>query len=87
MKHEDNFDAIFMLAKRNYKVYANIGVIARSIRRLATVFDTGSGSSFLRLGELQYRMWKNGVNVRNASGTTFSVIGSIYLVFSIVTYT
>lgn len=36
------------MAKRNYKVHANIGLTQRSTRRFVTVLDTGAGPSFIR---------------------------------------
>lgn len=45
-------DAIVLLAKRNYKVHADIGFnTTMTVRRVATL-DTGAGPNVIRLSEL-----------------------------------
>lgn len=41
-----------MLAKRNYKVYADIRVTSSLTRRVMSVLDTGTGPNFIRGSEL-----------------------------------
>lgn len=68
-----------MIAKRNYKVYANIGIKTKSMRGFATVLDTGAASSFISLDALLHRLGGNieplgnDVTVGNASGKTVSL--------------
>lgn len=45
------------MAKRNYKIHANIGLSRRHARRFTTVLDTGAGPSFIRKDVLPEAAW------------------------------
>ena len=85
VKSHDDPEAVFVLAKRNYKVYANIGLDTRHMTRFMTVLDTGAGSSFIRLGEIPHGMrdriqpLPSEANIRNASGKPVPIMGTIDL--------
>lgn len=74
-----------MLGKRNYKVYANIGLTVRSTRRLVVTLDTGSGSSFIRLRQSIQAMGKeilplkNQPSIHNVSEKIIPMVGTIDL--------
>lgn len=86
---EDELETIVNIAKRNFKVLANIGVTTRYTKRFATVFDTRVGSIFIRIGELLYQKREKvkpldkDFNVRNAIEKCVSMIGGINLVVNI----
>ena len=40
-------DAVLVIAKRNYKVYADLGVTTRIMSRAVSVLDTGAGPNFI----------------------------------------
>lgn len=56
------------------------------MKRFVVTLDTGAGSRFKRLDEIpnamghKIRKLKDEPNVRNASGKSFPVFGTIYLV-------
>jgi len=85
VKRVTNPEAIFIMAKRNYKVYANIGQTQSMTKRFVTVLDTGAGSSFIRTDELPNRLREeikpltDEANVRNASGKPVHIRGTITL--------
>ena len=78
-------EAVYILAKRNYKVYANIGMITKNMRRFVAILDAGAGSSFIRQEELPQHMQKNieplqqQVNIKNETGKPVSIAGTIRL--------
>ena len=41
-------DTVFVMAKRNYKIHADIGITRRATRKFVAVLDTGAGPSFIR---------------------------------------
>ena len=41
-------ETIFIMARRNYKIAAYIGLTRSATSRFAAVLDTGAGSSFIR---------------------------------------
>lgn len=45
------------MAKRNYKIYANIGFIRQATQRYVVVLDTVTGSSFIRKDVILTNMW------------------------------
>ena len=91
VKHDSNPEAIFVLAKRNYKVYANLGLTVRSTKRFVVILDTGAGSSFITLGSIPQAMrkeihtLKDEPNIRNASGKSVPIVGTIDLMVQIGT--
>ena len=50
-------EVIFTLAKRNYKVYANLVFTRRHTRRFEAILDTGAGLSFIRKDTLPETHW------------------------------
>lgn len=70
-------EAFFVLARRDYKLYANIGETVRTMKRFVVVIDTGAGSKFIRIHDLPQAMRrkikkKGSVpNVINDSGTQY----------------
>ncbi|PXF42205.1 hypothetical protein BWQ96_08073 [Gracilariopsis chorda] len=46
-------DYVMIMARRNYKVYADIGSSKSLLSRRLAVLDTGAGPNFIRLYELQ----------------------------------
>lgn len=75
--------SIYILGKRNYKLYYNIAQTVRVPKRLLSVLDTGSSSSFVKLCGLpealkaKFRKLDNILDVRNASGKSVSIVGTI----------
>ena len=60
------------MARRNYKVYANLGITRRDARRFAVVLDTGAESSFIGKDVIDREMWdrirpSKKVNIRDAN--------------------
>ena len=45
-------EAVYVLARRNYKVHANIGETVRHTTRFVVVLDTGAASSFINLRDI-----------------------------------
>ena len=54
----DEPDTVFVMVRRNYKVYANLGITRRQTRRYSMILDTGAGSSFIRKDVLHEKAWK-----------------------------
>lgn len=52
IKKESHPEAVFVLEKRNYKFYANLGLPVRSTKRFVFILDIGADSSFMRLIEI-----------------------------------
>ena len=52
VKSPKNPDLIFVLTRRNYKVYTDIGSSTSTIRRILSILDTGAGPNFIRSDEL-----------------------------------
>ena len=83
--------AVFVLAKRNYKVYADVSITVRETRQFIDVIDTRTGSSFVRHDELSPEVRKSvqplteEVNIRNGSGKQIQIIGNIQLTVQIGT--
>lgn len=49
-------ERILVLAKRNYKVYADIGITKSLIRRALPMLDREAGPNFIRRSELPLEM-------------------------------
>ena len=43
MKRNIELENVFILTRRNYKVYADIGVTSRNLQSYVTILDTGAG--------------------------------------------
>lgn len=93
VRGDTNSEAIFVLAKRNYKLYANIGVTTCSTNRFVAILHTGAGSSFIGLNEIPRTMRKH-INkpndqpeICNASGKVVPIVGTMYLIDQIGTST
>lgn len=76
-------DEIFLLSRRNYRVYDNLDIIIRLTRRLAVVLDTCTGSSFSKRYDLpdesenHIKPLKNNPNVNNANKNPLTMTGTI----------
>ena len=76
-------EAVFALARQNYKVYANIGDTLKCTRRFVAVIDTEAGSRFILLDQLpvaaraRIKRAEDHVEVRNASGNSLPIVGTI----------
>lgn len=82
--HKSKPQVFSILAKRNYKVYSNIGQTARITERLAVVQDTGVGSSFLPEAlSAKIRKLDDMLDLQNASGKSVSIVGTIELIVQI----
>lgn len=57
VKRSEEPETLFVMVKRNYKIYANIGFNRRSTRRFTAVLNTGAGPSFIRNDVLPERTW------------------------------
>lgn len=45
-------DRVFVMSRRNYKVYADLGPDTQRLRRVLAILDTGAGPNFIRRSEL-----------------------------------
>lgn len=76
---------LYIMAKRNYSVYANIDEYSKNVRRFSAILHCGSGSSFILLNKRLTTLrdlitpLEDSVTIRNASGTTVPIVGTIYL--------
>lgn len=52
-----NSETILVLARHNYKVYANLGFIRWATTRYAVILDTGAGSIFIWKDVIPQRQW------------------------------
>ena len=74
-----------MLARRNYKVYADLGISTRVTTRHLSVLDTGAGSSFIRRSDLPPNADKRIVKldakmrVRDANNRLLPIVGKVAL--------
>lgn len=87
----DEPDTVYILTKRNYKVYANVGETFKNTRRFNAILDKGTGSSFIRMNELpthlveKIRPLDDHAMIRNASGKPDPIAGTIDLTVQIGT--
>jgi len=85
VKRKQEPKAIFVLARRNYQVYTNIGFSRRATRRFLTVLDTGAGSSSLRKDLLPPEAWKDirpltqKTRIRDAGNRSVAILGTVNL--------
>ena len=52
IQREKQSQTVFVMAKRNYKIAAYLGLTRRAMKRFIVVLDTGAGSSFIRTSAL-----------------------------------
>lgn len=89
IKIESRIKAVFVLVKRNFKVYATIGLKVRSKKRFVVIFVSWAGSRFISLNEnpqaMPHNIRKNdsSLNIRNASGKASPIVVTIYLIVQI----
>ena len=85
VKRQFEPETIYLLARRNYKVFADIGVTRRHMRRYVTILDTGAGSSYVRKDILPdkimsfIRPLRTTINVRDAGNKRVAIAGTIDL--------
>ena len=90
MKRHIYPETVFILARRNYKVYANIGQTLRNTERFVAVLDTGSTSSTIELSELpiDVRPKIRSLDIQNdilhASGKALPIKGTIRVYVNVV---
>ena len=79
-----------MLAKRNYKYHADIGLTRRHRRRFEAILDTGAGSSFIRKEALPEKKWSlirpigEGVRIKDAGNRNIRIAWKITLTVMLV---
>ena len=82
-------DTVFVMVRRNYKVYANLGITRRQTRRYSVILDTGAGSSFIRKDVLHEKAWTrirpdpNPLKTRDANNRPINSLGVISLAIDI----
>ena len=85
-KSDTDVESVYILAKRNYKVHANIGFTRRSMARFVTVLDTGASRSFVKKCLLPPSAWRRikplraQVRIRDAGNRSVNICGTIDLV-------
>lgn len=90
IKFETEPEAVFVLAKNNYKVYANIGYTISTTKRFDVVFDTEASSGFIKLHEHLEAMRRkikkpnDMQSVRNAIGKAVPIVGKLNYLFKSV---
>ena len=85
VKRAGSPDKVFVMARRNYKVFADIGQSPYELRRICTVLDTGAGPNFIKESSLspasREKMIKGGLpNICDANGNPLSMMGRLKLV-------
>lgn len=56
VKKDPHLEATFVLARSNYKVYANLGLAVRSKKRVVVILNNRAGSSFITVTEASQAM-------------------------------
>lgn len=85
MRRKENTEAIYVMVRHNYRVYANTGFKRRQTGRFTVILDTGASSSVIRKDFIPPRMWEKIKNrpdaprIRDASSKRISVSGKIEL--------
>lgn len=85
MKRESHPEAVFVFVKRNYKLYANIGLTLPSTKRFFVVLDTGADPSFTIIDDIPQAMreehppLKDQPSIRTTSDKTVPIVGTIDL--------
>lgn len=78
-------DTVFALARRNYKVHADLGATDRTFQRYTAIIDNGAGTSFIRRSEVPKGATQRVVplespaSVRDANNRPLPVLGSVRL--------
>ena len=86
-------EAVFVMARQNYRVYAYLGPNHKHLTRVLSVLDTGAGSSYLRKGLLRNSLIENikpqlsRTNVWDASNRRVRITGIVTLSLKIGTRT
>ena len=89
MKKIDEPDTVFVMVRRNYKVYANLGITRRQTRRYSVILDTGAGSSFIRKDVLHEKAWKlirpdpSPIKTKDANNRPIQPVGVVSLAVDI----
>lgn len=83
-KRKADPEAILVMARRTYKIYANIRLARRATKPYAVALDTGAASSFIRKDVISQRMWNliktsKRLNVRDANNCKVHTSGTIAL--------
>lgn len=72
-----------VLAKRNYKIYANLGLKVRSTKRFVIILGTETSNSFNRVNEIppsmghKIKKLDKAWNICNDNGSTGPLLGTI----------
>ena len=80
---------LFVLARRNYKIHADLGFTRRDMARFEVTLDTGAGSSFVRKDVIPEKYWpsirplREDVRVRDAGNRSVRIAGTLDLVVNI----
>lgn len=88
----DTQGAIFVLAQRDYLLYANIGLSLRSTKPFSAVLDIGVGSSLIRRSYLPYgperfiKPLKGHINMRSENNRPITMKLMITLVTQLVSH-
>ena len=86
-------ETIFIMARRNYKIAAYIGLTRSATSRFAAVLDTGAGSSFIRSSVIPESMHKlirpldSELSVRDANNRRVAISGTLNLAVQVGTRT
>lgn len=89
VKKFDETEIVFVMVRRNYKIYTNIGFSKRSTKRWATILDTRSGPTFIRKAILHESVWNliksthDNARIRNANNKSVKIEGTSDLFFNI----
>lgn len=89
VKKLDEPETAFVMARRNYTIFANIGLSRRATWKFATILDTGSGPSLIKKYVFHESLWKNlqpsgsSVTIRDSNTRSVNVDGTIDLVVNI----
>lgn len=85
----DEQDPVFVMVWRHYQVYVNLALTRRQKRRYSVIFDTGTGSSFIRQDVLHEWAWKlmkahfAPIKIREGSHRPSNTVGVINLAIHI----
>ena len=85
IKKKTDPETLFVLAKRNYKVHAYLGITARATTQYVVILDTGAGSSFIRHSSLppgadkRIKPLRSSVKIKDANNRSINVIGTVNL--------
>jgi len=83
VKKHDKPETVFVMVRRNCKVYANLGITRRQTRRYPVILDTGAGSSFIKQDILlktlldKVQPLPGQTDVRDASNRRVRITGSL----------